>query len=196
MAGDDREWRYGEPVHAAVLGAAQRLCRGDDWTFGLLEVVQALPHLNESTVRTHVASRCCENAPQNHAHRWPYFRRVGRGVYEILPPYRRTERAGPPRREERGGAGRSGHATAPRAGINPRTAVHAVVSESEGWYVAECLEVAVVTQGRSLDEALTNLRSALEQHLDAEELARIGLPAAPRLIINYETTAVAGRCAA
>ena len=43
--------------------------------------------------------------------------------------------------------------------------------ESEGWYVAECLEVAVVTQGRSLDETLANqanLRSALELHLDDE----------------------------
>ena len=73
----------------------------------------------------------------------------------------------------------------------PQSAIHAVVSDSEDWYVAECLEVAVVTQGRSLDEALANLRSALELHLDKEELARVGLPSTPRLVVNYETSAFA-----
>ena len=66
-----------------------------------------------------------------------------------------------------------------------------MISESEGWYVAECLEVAVVTQGRSLDETLANLRSALEQHLDDEELARAGLSSSLRLVVNYETSVLA-----
>ena len=38
--------------------------------------------------------------------------------------------------------------------------IHAVVVESEGQYVAQCLEVAAVTQGASLDELLGNLREA------------------------------------
>ncbi len=38
-----------------------------------------------------------------------------------------------------------GGAGAPGAEEYPRSAIHAVVSESEGWYVVECLEVAVVT---------------------------------------------------
>lgn len=88
--------------------------------------------------------------------------------------------------------GRSGHAAAREdAGDGLRSAIHVVVSESEGWYVAECLEVAVVIQGRSLDETLANLRSALEQHLDDEALAQAGLSPAPRLILNYETSALA-----
>ncbi len=62
--------------------------------------------------------------------------------------------------------------------------------------MAECLEVAVVTQGRSLDETLTNLRSALTLHLDDEELARAGLSPAPRLVVNYETVAFASGCLA
>ncbi|MXW92931.1 MAG: type II toxin-antitoxin system HicB family antitoxin [Rhodospirillaceae bacterium] len=69
--------------------------------------------------------------------------------------------------------------------------MHAVVAESEGWFVAECLEVAVVTQGRTLDETLANLRSALALHLDDEELSRTGLSPAPRLAVSYETSAVA-----
>ena len=181
----------GGRIHAEVLAAAQRLCRAEDWKFRLLDVVRALPHLNERSVRTHVVSRCCANAPKNHDHRWPYFRRVGRGVYEILPPYRRIEsnEAAAYEQDAAAGAGRL-EASDSAYGGGP-SAIHAVVSESEGWFVAECLEVAVVTQGRSLDETLANLRSALVLHLDEEELARTGLPPVPRLAVSYESSAFA-----
>lgn len=69
--------------------------------------------------------------------------------------------------------------------------IHAVIAESEGWFVAECLEVAVVTQGRSLDETLANLRSALALHLDDEELSRTSLFPGSRLVVSYETSAFA-----
>lgn len=189
MVRHNGNWQRGKPIHAEVLAAAQRLCRPDDWTFRPHEVVSALPHLNESSVRTHIVSRCCENAPENHAHRWPYFRRVGRGVYEILPSFRRTEFEGLRPQEPVGGRPGGNRTAADDTEVNRQAAIHAVISVSEGWYLAECLEVAVVTQGRSLDEALANLKSALELHLDDEELARAGLPAAPRLIVNYETSA-------
>jgi predicted RNase H-like HicB family nuclease len=35
------------------------------------------------------------------------------------------------------------------------------------WYVAQCLEVDVASQGMTEDEALTNLREALELHFEA-----------------------------
>lgn len=191
MAQGGRGQQHGQPIHAAVLAAAQRLCRGDDWTFRPHEVVHALPHLNESSVRTHIVSRCCANAPENHPHRWPYFRRIRRGVYEILPEYRRTGTGGTSAYDEPTGDNRISDIAASDREVDLRPVIHAVVSESEGWYVAECLEVAVVTQGRSLDETLSNLRSALEQHLDDEELAQAGLSPAPRLAVSYETSAVA-----
>ena len=31
-----------------------------------VEIVRALPHLDPGTVRTHIVSRCCVNAPKNH----------------------------------------------------------------------------------------------------------------------------------
>jgi antitoxin HigA-1 len=37
-----------------------------------------------STVRTHVTSRCCANAPDNHAVTYKYFRRIKHGVYEVI----------------------------------------------------------------------------------------------------------------
>ena len=75
------------PVQERVLDAARRLSDEGKKTFRLAQVVAALPDLNEGTVRTHVASRCCVNAPDNHQHRWPYFHRVRRGVYRLRTPY-------------------------------------------------------------------------------------------------------------
>ena len=68
-----------------------------------------------------------------------------------------------------------------------RGTIHAVVSESEGAFVAECVEVGVVTQGESLDQLLHNLRQAVELFLKDEEPAALGLIANPRLAISFET---------
>jgi predicted RNase H-like HicB family nuclease len=49
--------------------------------------------------------------------------------------------------------------------------LHATVSRGEsGWYVAQCLEVDVVSQGKTPDEALANLREALELYFEDEPL--------------------------
>jgi predicted RNase H-like HicB family nuclease len=70
--------------------------------------------------------------------------------------------------------------------------VHATVVHTDGWFVAQCLEVAVVTQGRTLDEAAEALREAVALHLDGGDAATLGLTASPRLVIQYETS-IAGR---
>lgn len=183
-----------KPVHQEVLEAARRLCleRGD-WTFTPLEVVRALPDLNESTVRTHVVSRCCVNAPKNHPHKWPYFRRVGRGRYEILQAYR-SDRAAVPSR----GKGSEGQAREHPARMVSesggryqgteapgRDAIHAVLHHEDRVYTAECLEIAVVTQGRTVDEVLVNLREAITLHLADEDFKALGL-APLRIQISYE----------
>jgi predicted RNase H-like HicB family nuclease len=161
------------------------------WTFRLDEVVRALPHLNPRSVRTHIVSRCCVNAPRHHPHRWEYFRRVARGTYEILPPHRRDRPGKPPtaappstlvaRRVDEG---------APAYGVrrSGRTidTVHAVIIRDRGWYVAECLEIAVVTQGRTLDELVANVRDAVRLHLEGEEAVALGVAAAPRIALTYE----------
>ena len=76
-----------EPVHKQVLDAARRLRNEGKERFTLAQIVEALPNLNSGTVRTHVSSRCCVNAPDNHQHRWPYFHRVRRGVYRLRDPF-------------------------------------------------------------------------------------------------------------
>jgi len=171
-------------VHEEVLAAATRLgAERGDWTFTADEIVRALPHLNASTVRTHVTSRCCVNAPKNHPHKWAYFRRVGRGAYKVLPGMR-GEREGRAR-GERVTESRSQYEITPA--IPMRDAIHGVLSRSAGHFIAECLEIAVVTQGRTLDETLANLKEAIALHLEGEDAAALGLSPSPRLVITYET---------
>ena len=184
-----------ESIQKRVLAAAQRLCQTrDDWTFTPAEIVRSLPGVNEATVRTEVTGRCCVNAPDHHARRWPYFRRVRRGLYRIEPAFRE-----PPAAAAASYAGPE-HATASRVAetapaygqeaVEIRDTVHAVVTESEGWYVAECLELAVVTQARSFDDLLANLREALALHMEGEDPAWLGLSPAPRLLVSYEAAAL------
>jgi predicted RNase H-like HicB family nuclease len=56
----------------------------------------------------------------------------------------------------------------------------------ESGFVAECLELAVVTQGATLDETVENLREAVALHLEGEELSEFGLKDRPTLIVTIE----------
>jgi predicted RNase H-like HicB family nuclease len=167
-------------IHREVLSAALRMCsERKGWTFRLVDVVRALPHLNPNSVRTHVVSRCCVNAPRNHPHKWDYFRRIGRGSYEVLPPWRNAP-ARRPRVEER------------RAEYGPtrpvRDTIHVAVHRSAGVYFGEALEIAVVSQGRSLDELVSNMREAIILHLEAEDPRDFGLTPRPRIAVTFEDT--------
>ena len=172
------------PVHLEVLKAAQDLCRNrSNHRFKMIEIVHRLPHLNEQTIRTHIGSRCCHNAPVNHLHRWDYFKRVGHGEFEIRPAYRKPSKDTPQRVAEQGVT--YGSRVSPAA----ITTIHAVVTRGAGddemWYTAECLEVAVVTQGRTLDELIGNLGEAVRVHIDGDA-GRLGVAEAPRVSVIYE----------
>ena len=56
----------------------------------------------------------------------------------------------------------------------------------ESGYVAECLEIPVVTQGATLDEVMANLKEAVELHLASEDLAQLGLVPHPTLLVTME----------
>ncbi len=169
-------------VHDDTLAAALRICRESGrWLFKIKDVVGALPHLNPGTVRTHVGSRCCVNAPKNHPHKWDYFRRTGRGEYEIYPAYRQSPT------KSRAAKGRIAEEPAVYARTESlRDVIHVVVRRSSGFYVGETMEVAVVSQGRSLDELLANLKEAITLHLSGENPAALGLVRHPRLAVTYE----------
>lgn len=173
-------------VHEEVLAAANRIGgqRGD-WTFTPYEVVRALPGLKENSVRTDIVSRCCVNAPKNHLRKWDYFRRVAHGQYEVLPKYRTTglsmgsPAGGPSVAKTNSRRENSDHPSL-------RDVIHAVVQPDEDGYFVECLEVAVVTQGDTLDELMQNLNEALSLHLEGEDLAALGLSRHPKLQLIIE----------
>jgi predicted RNase H-like HicB family nuclease len=69
----------------------------------------------------------------------------------------------------------------------PRYTIQAVIYPGdESGYVAECLSLAVVTQGQTLDETVQNLREAIQLHLDGEDLLELGLAAHPPVIVTME----------
>jgi len=138
-------------IHQRVLEAALRICRErGKWLFGPGEIVAALADLNPGSVRTHVMSRCAVNAPAHHAHRWPYFRRVRRGVYEILPAWRRPQDRGASK-----AAGLSGRARSPEA-----AGIVVEVRESGPGYAAEIQGRPGKLRGASLDDLATLARVA------------------------------------
>jgi predicted RNase H-like HicB family nuclease len=44
--------------------------------------------------------------------------------------------------------------------------VTAVVQKDDDWYVAKCLENNVASQGKTVEEAMTNLKEALELYYE------------------------------
>jgi len=67
-----------------------------------------------------------------------------------------------------------------------RTIKAVVRPGNQSGYVAECVEIAVVTQGETLDAVTANLREAVSLHLDGEDLATLGLAPNPTLVVTME----------
>ncbi|MEO5955178.1 MAG: type II toxin-antitoxin system HicB family antitoxin [Nitrospiraceae bacterium] len=53
-------------------------------------------------------------------------------------------------------------------------------------YVAECMEIALVTQGQMLDETVRNLQVATALHLEGEDLASLGVRENPTVLVMME----------
>lgn len=43
----------------------------------------------------------------------------------------------------------------------------AVITREEKWYVAHCVELGVVSQGKTIEEARANLKEAVELYLES-----------------------------
>ncbi len=52
----------------------------------------------------------------------------------------------------------------------------AVVEHEDDWFVSHCVELGLASQGKTVEEALANLREACQlylKHADQQELARL-----------------------
>ena len=76
--------------------------------------------------------------------------------------------------------------------MNPttlRAAIHATITpDPESGYVASCDEIAVVTEGDTLDEVIANLREAVALHVEGEDMTALGFVAEPRIVVTLELT--------
>ena len=67
-----------------------------------------------------------------------------------------------------------------------RRTIKAFVHKGENYYVAECMELAVVTQGKTLDDTIANLNEAVALHLEGEDPADFNLVPNPSLLVTLE----------
>lgn len=67
-----------------------------------------------------------------------------------------------------------------------RTIKAVIRAGDQSGYVAECLEIPVVTQGATLDEVARNLREAVTLHLEGEDLPSMGFAPDPTIVVTLE----------
>ena len=71
--------------------------------------------------------------------------------------------------------------------------IKAHVRKGENLYAAECVEIAVVTQGKTLDETLVNLQEAVALHLEDQDPADFGLVRDPAILVAIELEPAGGQ---
>lgn len=76
-----------EGAREQILRAARLLDKGRGATFSVLEILAEVRRqgstLADSTIRTHVTSRMCKNAPEHHGTVYADLERVERGRYRL-----------------------------------------------------------------------------------------------------------------
>jgi predicted RNase H-like HicB family nuclease len=72
-----------------------------------------------------------------------------------------------------------------------RRTIQVRISRGERQYVAECLDLPVVTQAETLDQLAVNIREAISLHLEGEDLASLGIADDPTILATMELEAVA-----
>ena len=64
--------------------------------------------------------------------------------------------------------------------------VQVKIYKGEKYYVAECVDLPVVSQGKTLDEAARNIREAIDFHLEGENLEEWDILPDFSILANFE----------
>ena len=72
-----------------------------------------------------------------------------------------------------------------------RRTIQVRIFHGEKQYVAECLDLPVVTEAPTLDQLAANIREAIALHLEGEDLGELGLANDPTILATLELEAVA-----
>ncbi len=65
------------------------------------------------------------------------------------------------------------------------------ISKGDNLYVAQGVDLPVITQAKNLDELMVNINEAVELHLEGEDLANVGIAETPSVLVNFELPAYA-----
>ena len=67
-----------------------------------------------------------------------------------------------------------------------RNIIHIEVYKSDNYYIAEGLNLPLVTQGKTLDEVIENVKEAVELTLEGEKLSDFDFSENPQVLVNFE----------
>ena len=67
-----------------------------------------------------------------------------------------------------------------------RRIIQVRVYKGDKYYVAECIDLPVVTQGKTLDEVAANIKEAISLHLEGEDIEEWGILPDPSILVNFE----------
>mgnify|MGYP001605066623 FL=1 len=60
------------------------------------------------------------------------------------------------------------------------------IYKGDKYYIAQGVDLPIVTQGKSLDELTENIKEAVEVHLEGEDLASLNLTPEPSIMVSFE----------
>lgn len=60
------------------------------------------------------------------------------------------------------------------------------ISKGDKYYIAEGIDLSIVTQGKTLDELADNIKEAVELHLEGENPADFDIGPNPSVLMNFE----------
>ena len=65
------------------------------------------------------------------------------------------------------------------------------ISKSDNYYVAEAVDFPIVTQAKTFEELISNIKEAVDVYLYDENVEESGIAKDPSLLINFEIPAYA-----
>lgn len=65
------------------------------------------------------------------------------------------------------------------------------ISKSDNYYVAEAIDLPIVTQAQTFEDLISNIKEAVEVYLHDENVEDIGVVKDPSLLVNFEIPAYA-----
>ena len=60
------------------------------------------------------------------------------------------------------------------------------IYKGDKYFIAECVDLPVVSQGKTLDEAVENIREAIDLHLEGENLGEWDISPEYSILVNFE----------